>query len=35
MVNNFEQHTSWAQILGAHQHILQSFKNTFLSRNLD
>jgi len=26
---------SWAQVLGAHQHTLQSFKNTILSRNLD
>jgi len=25
----------WAQALWAHKHTLQSFKNTFLSRNLD
>jgi len=24
---------SWAQALGTHQHALQSFKNTFYSRN--
>jgi len=35
MVNNFEQHTVLTQAFGSHQHTLQSFKNTFLSRNLD
>jgi len=35
MVNNFEQHSILVQALGSHQHTLQSFKITFLIRNLD
>jgi len=33
---SYRRTQSWcAQTLGSHQHILQLFKNTFLSRNLD